>query len=555
MAYLQLLKGSQPRRIEFEGDTLVLGRSPECGVVLDTGAVSRQHAQIVHKGERYFIEDLNSRNGTYVNGNRIDEPTELADNARVKICDYLFTFHSEPAKRATPTLEVEITDKGDSGTIMSTLDASTSTGLSGLVAEVRPEVKLRAVLEITRNLGTVLRLEELLPKILDSLFKIFPQADRGYILLRDDAANRLIPKAIKNRREGGDDSLRISRTIVKKVLDNNQAILLADASSDQQFNMAQSIADFQICSIMCVPLVGQDNRALGIIQVHAEDRRHQFTKEDLDVLVSVASTATIALENARLHEDLLERERVQRELQFAREVQRGFLPSDWPEVPGYGFYAFYEAAHTVGGDYYGFIELPDGRVAISLGDVSGKGMPAALLMAHLASDVRFSATTAGDPAAAVRSVNRSLSEAGLADKFVTLLLMVLDPTKHTLSIVNAGHMPPMIRNRSGEVVEVGENKAGLPLNVSPDPDYKYETISVALEPGATVMVYTDGVSEAMSPTGELFDQNGRLLDTFKNAPADPVQAGEAVIQQVRRHAAGVHQSDDITLICFGRNPA
>jgi serine phosphatase RsbU (regulator of sigma subunit) len=554
MAYLQLLKGGKPGRVELTGDRVLMGRSPECGLVLDTGAVSRHHAQVVRHNETYLIEDLKSRNGTYVNGNRITEPTPLVDNARIKICEYLFTYHSDVVKPPSkPAIDLVMTEgKGDSATVMSTLDASTSNGLSGIIVEVRPEVKLRAMLEISRNLGTVLRVEEVLPKILDSLFKIFPQADRGFILLKDEEKKTLVPKAIKNRREQGDDSLKISRTIVKQVMENGQAMLLADASSDSQFNMSQSISDFRIRSIMCVPLTNQAEKPMGIIQVYTEDRRHQFTQEDLDLLLSVASTAAMAVKNAQMHEEILAKARIERELQFAAEVQRGFLPADWPNVPGYGFYAYYEAAYSVGGDYYGFIDLPENRLAISLGDVSGKGMPAAMLMARLSSDIRFSAITAPDPASAVRSVNRSLSEAGLNDKFVTLLYMVLDTGKHVLSIVNAGHMPVMLRKRNGEIVEIGEEKAGLPLNVAPDPDYEYEMISCELEPGTTALVYTDGVSEAMNPAGDLFGFE-RLRDAFQGAPADPTQAGEAVIREVRNFAAGRHQSDDITLICFGRN--
>jgi sigma-B regulation protein RsbU (phosphoserine phosphatase) len=555
MAYLQLLKGGKPGRIDLSGDRLLMGRNPECNLVLDTGAVSRHHAEVVRTPEAFVINDLQSRNGTYVNGNRITNPTPLTDNARIKICEYLFTFHSDIVKPpSSPEIDLVVTDgKADTATIMSTLDASTSNGLSGVIVEVRPEVKLRAMLEISRNLGSVLRMDDLLPKILDSLFKIFPQADRGFILLRDEAANRLIPKAVKNRRETGDDSLRISRTIVKQVMENGQAILLADASSDQQFNMSQSISDFRIRSIMCVPLVSQQtNQPFGIIQIYTEDRRHQFNQEDLDLLVSVAGTAAIALENARMHEDLLTKARIERELQFAAEVQRGFLPADWPALPGYGFYAFYEAAYSVGGDYYGFVELPGKRLAISLGDVSGKGMPAAMLMARLSSDIRFAAITEPNPGCAVRLVNRSLSEAGLSDKFVTLLYMVLDSEKHEVSVVNAGHMPIMIRKQNGDISEIGEEKAGLPLNVAPDPDYEYQTITFPLEPGTTALVYTDGVSEAMNNANELFGFD-RLRDAFKAAPGDPAEVGEAVIREVRNFAAGRHQSDDITLICFGRN--
>ncbi len=554
MAFLQLLKGGKPGRIDLTNDRTVMGRSPECAMVLDTGAVSRHHAHIVRRNNNFVIEDLNSRNGTYVNGNRITEPTTLADNARIKVCEYLFTFHSDVIKPPSkPAINLIVTEgKGDSATIMSTLDASTSSGLSGLIVEVRPEVKLRALLEISKNIGSTLLVDEVLPKILDSLFKIFPQADRGFILLKDEEKNRLVPKAIKNRREQEDDSLKVSRTIVKQVMENGQAMLLADASSDQQFNMSQSISDFRIRSIMCVPLPGQSGKPIGIIQIYTEDRRQQFTQEDLDLLLSVASTAAMSLENARLHEESLAKARIERELQFAADVQRGFLPADWPELPGYGFYAYYDAAYSVGGDYYGFIDLPDKRLVISLGDVSGKGMPAAMLMARLSSDIRFSAITAPNPAAAVQSVNRSLSEAGLNDKFVTLLYLVLDPSKHVLSIVNAGHMAVMMRKQNGEILEVGEEKAGLPLNVAPDPDYEYEMLDYALEPGTTALVYTDGVSEAMNPEGELFGFD-RLRDAFQKAPANPTEAGEAVIREVRTFAAGRHQSDDITLICFGRN--
>src|SRR5262245_43132358 len=218
MAYLQLLKGGKPGRIDLTADRLVMGRSPECGLVLETVAVSRLHAEVVRADEAFIINDLQSRNGTYVNGNRINAPTPLTDNARIKICEYLFTFHSDVAKPpSAPAIDLVVTEgKADTATIMSTLDASTSNGLSGIVVEVRPEAKLRAMLEISRNLGSVLRVDDVLPKILDSLFKIFSQADRGFILLNDDKAKRLVPKAIKNRREQGDDSLRISRTIVKQ---------------------------------------------------------------------------------------------------------------------------------------------------------------------------------------------------------------------------------------------------------------------------------------------------------------------------------------------------
>lgn len=551
MAYLQILKGSKPGRIDLTSDRAVIGRSPDCSVVLAADAVSRHHMQIVRDGQSFFIEDLQSRNGTFVNGTRVARPTPLTDNALIRVGELLLTFHAGAGKEEEkPHFELFITDEpDDSSEVLSIRNAST-TDTAMLVPEVQAAAKLRAVMEITQSLRSAIRLDDVLPKILDSLFKVLPQADHGSILLMDPTAGRLVPKALKHRRETNDQSLRISKTVVTHVLQNGQAILLADTNKPQ-FELSRSLEDFHIRSIMCAPLLNQKNQPVGIMQVHTEDRQHQFTQEDLDVLVSIASAASIALENAQLHEGLVEQERLRRELQFARDVQRRFLPPGLPVAPGYGFYAYYEAAYAVGGDYYGFIELPDNRLAISLGDVAGKGIPAALMMAHLSSDIRFSAITATDPAAAVGLVKRSLIEAGLDDKLITLLFMVLDKQKHTLSIGNAGHLPPLLRTRDGKIEAIGEVETGLPLNVNLESEYHYQNFHTRLDPGTSILVYTDGVTEALDPAGEMFGFE-RLALTFQNAPADPSQAGEAVIREVRNFAAGRSQSDDITLLCFGR---
>jgi serine phosphatase RsbU (regulator of sigma subunit)/pSer/pThr/pTyr-binding forkhead associated (FHA) protein len=550
MAYLEIIKGSAPARHELAKEKTTIGRHPDCNVVVAVGAVSRFHAQILHKDNQFIIEDLKSRNGTYVNGNRIGGPTVLNPNDRVKICDVLFAFHSDasPRKPSTAFLLTVTEGKGDSSTILTTVDASSSA--SGIAFEVRPEAKLRAVLEISQNVGSILQLAELLPKVLDSLFKIFPQADRGFVLMYDQAANRLVPMAIKNRRPGGDESVRMSRTIVRQVLEKGQAILLADASGDSQFSMSQSIADFRIRSIMCVPLRSTDARPIGILQVHTEDSRQQFTQEDLDLLNSVATIAASRIENAQLHESLLAQERLKKELQFARDVQRSFLPAEWPDVPGYGFFAYYEPANTVGGDYYDFIQVSENRHGCVLADVSGKGVPAALLMARLSSDVRFSAKSDADPALVARRVNRALAESALHEKFVTMLYMALDIGNHELSVANCGHMPPMIRRPNDKIEELGEEQAGLPLNVVND--YEYEGSKTTLEPGTLVLAYTDGVSEAMNPAGDLFGFD-RLREAFLHAPKDAIGCGETLIKEVKAFAAGRAQNDDITLIVVARN--
>jgi serine phosphatase RsbU (regulator of sigma subunit)/pSer/pThr/pTyr-binding forkhead associated (FHA) protein len=541
MAYLAIEKGAPSRRLELGKERLVIGRDAECDLVLDTDLVSRAHARLIRQDSAWRIEDLKSRNGTFLNGLRISAPTALADGDRIGLsADVVLSFHAD-VEAAPPAAAKE---RPVSSTIFATREM-----LEGVRTEARPEAKLRAVLEISRNCGALLKQDELLPKILDSLFRIFVQADHGFILLRDEASEELVPKAVKNR--GGTDlSAPVSHTIVQKAMETGKAILSADALSDAALDMSRSMVALQIRSILCVPLLPQEGPALGVIQLHTQDAKRAFTADDLEVLIGMANTASLALENARMHESLLARERMAREMELAKEVQRGFLPSRFPTVPGYEFHACYEPASSVGGDYYGFVELPDQRLAITLGDVSGKGMPAALLMARLSSDIRFAALTERDPGSAVTSVNRSIGEAAMSDRFVTLLYMVIDLKSHTLWVVNAGHMPPIIRRSGGAIEELGEDVAGLPLNVSPDPDCRFEAAVTKLGPGDLVVAYTDGVSEAASPSGELFGI--ARLRSIVSGSRSPQAAVTEAVSAAHAFAAGGRQGDDITLLCFAR---
>ncbi|MEK6235484.1 MAG: FHA domain-containing protein, partial [Planctomycetales bacterium] len=403
MAVLQILKGvNSGHQYPLEAERAILGRHPDCDVVLEVGAVSRQHAQIVCENEQYFVEDLNSRNGTYLNGRMLEGRALLKDNDRVKICDMLFTFHHEPpgpldettplpeddaAEQEVPGVTVEEDEDGAhvTSTIMSTIKMSDG---GGLRVGVRPEAKLRALIDLYANLSDAIKLDEVLNKILESLFKIFPQADRGFVLLRGDG-EALIPKAVRHRRADSDEQVRVSKTIINQVLTQKESILSADASHDARFNMAESITDFRIRSMMCVPMFDKEGKPVGVLQLDTQDQNQKFEQEDLELLASVGSQAAFMVENAKLHETLLKKRSEEKDMEFANQVQRGFLPDAPPTISGYSFYDFYQPARKVGGDYFDYIPLPDNKLAIVLGDVAGKGVSAALLMAKLSSEVRY----------------------------------------------------------------------------------------------------------------------------------------------------------------------
>jgi phosphoserine phosphatase RsbU/P len=566
MAVLEFLNGERAgERLTLAGTRAVLGRHPECEVVLNVGAVSRQHAQISLVDGQYVIEDLHSRNGTLVNGEMVQTPLALRDGDEVKICDVALAFHSEsPSARAatidaTPDiaadgsafnqfqLDEEDGKAASTSTVMLKLDVTSTREASRLA--VNPETKLRAMVEITNNLSRATEINQILPKVLDSLFNIFSQADRGFVVMTSPEG-RLLPRAFKQRHSKEEEGARLSRTIINEVVKLKQAILSADAATDARFELSQSIADFRIRSMMCAPLVTSEGNVLGVIQIDTLDQRARFNNDDLDVLASVASQAAFAVDNAQLHERQLKQQAVQADLDAARKVQQVLLPSHPPDVEGYQFFDFYEAANQVGGDFYDYVLLRDGRVAVVLADVSGKGVAAALVMSKLSAEVRYSLASEPTAAKAVDQINASFCRSGWEDRFATFVLALLDPREHRVTIVNAGHMPPFIRHASGKVEEVAAEISGLPLGVADG--MTYDAAEISLAPGEMLTLFTDGISEALNPANELYTLE-RLQQKVGMAADNVTTLGRAVLDDVKRHAAGRAQSDDMCLVVFGRN--
>lgn len=549
--------------IELMGDLTVIGRSPECQIVLDPNGVSRRHAEIRRQGDDQYVVDLRSRNKTKVNNVELDpaRPHKLRPGDRINICDVEFAYYLVPPRERQGRGDEMLITEGADDPSLQTLDASRS---STLASAVRPEEKLRAILEITRNLSTELQIEQVAPKVLDSLLELFPQAERLFLMLVDPDTQRLVRKAFKfrpNARRLGLGSnipedempLSISRSIVNHVLVQKKAVLSQDTLNDKALPTSASIAEFRIHSVMCVPLLTPDNQALGIIQLDTSERKH-FAQEDLDVLAAVASQAAIAIQNAQMHESMIARERLDRDLKLAEQVQKRFLPSSLPIVAGYEFFAHYNPAYEVGGDYYDFVPLAGNRLAIALADVSGKGVAAALMMAKFSGDTRYCILTEDGPAKAAESLNDLLCAAGIEEKFITLSLNLVDGNTDRLTLASAGHLPLLIRRASGTVEEVGEEVAGFPLGIMPGTEYRQ--IEIQLHPGDVVVVYSDGVTDARSPDEELYDTKDtrRLVKRIADAPGGPQAVGKAILQDLREFSAGHSQADDITLICFGPLP-
>ncbi|MFH1920071.1 MAG: FHA domain-containing protein [Planctomycetota bacterium] len=425
---------TEGKRIDYElkeGQNLI-GRHPDCPIAITDRTVSGRHAVIHGEGGEFVLQDIGSSNGTFVNQRQIEGRVKLNHNDAIRFGDSHARFHDpadQPAATggSSPATVVNVQAKPDLDAGQVKIDEAYTATITGEVAragrfgvlDVNPEAKLKAVLEISNSLAGTLDLATLLPKILDSLFSIFKHADRGCILLKDERTGEMVPRAMRHRREDEDSSVRLSRTIVSKVLSEKAGILSADAATDDAFSESQSIADLKIRSMMCVPLLGLDGEALGILSIDSQNPLGQFTRDDLDILMTVAGQAALAYENARLVQAYADKQKQDAELDLARSVQRALLPTELPTAEGYQFYASYDAARAVGGDM--------------------------------------------------------------------------------------------------------------------------------------ILITTDGVEEAMNPEGDLYGTE-RVLELVKNGPPEAEELGKLLLADVRRHASGRPQSDDITIMTFGRNP-
>jgi serine phosphatase RsbU (regulator of sigma subunit) len=295
--------------------------------------------------------------------------------------------------------------------------------------------------------------------------------------------------------------------------------------------------------------MGPSQEPLGILHLETNDPLQAFHREDLDVLVTIATVAGQAVENARAYQARLLLDRQQREMTMARDMQLQFLPQQRPELQGYKFFDYYQPAAHVGGDYYGYIPLSDGRLAVALGDVAGKGVPAALLMARLSAETRACLADAGTPGEAVTRLNSLLVGSSWGDRFVTFVLCLLDRQRHEITVVNAGHPDPVVRPANGEVIELGTAEKGLPLGfLVGEP---YQEAHYRLQPGDLVLLYTDGISEAHNSRDELYGP-ARVRRMVAAGPDNVESLCEALLDDVDQFLQGWPQSDDICLVCFRR---
>jgi serine phosphatase RsbU (regulator of sigma subunit)/pSer/pThr/pTyr-binding forkhead associated (FHA) protein len=537
---LTVIKGPNAgRRYPLDDRCTVIGRQPDAAIYLESLAVSRSHAQITCEDGVYYVQDIGSSNGTYVNGHRIVGRVPLTDRDTVQIGPYELGLVVEPP--SGPSAE-------PAQVIRARVDAQASNHT--LFAQ-NPGHKLQLMLQIAHDLGHTLDLDPLLGRLLEHLLRLFPPADRGMALLCE--GDRLVVRAQRTRYPGEAHDFPYSRTIVRRALEEGAGLLSEDVRGDRNLVLSATLVSLNLRSFLCVPLLGWEGRRLGVIQLDCLRAGQAFRPEDLEMLTAISLQAAVVLQNAAYHAERLREERLRQEILLARDIQQQFLPSGF-ELIGKTAELFARClpAREVSGDLYDFFRLADGRLAFFVGDVSGKGMPAALFMIAVRSLARHLAPSATGAADFLQRLNTALANDNPTHLFVTMMFGIYDSKDGSVLLANGGHPPPLLRRADGQV-EVVPIKPGLLLGSAPVPLRACDT-RVELRPGETLILYTDGYVEGTAPDGKTEFGVDRLREAL-GGPRTAMSLEQCMVETslaVRRFTCKDELEDDQTLLLLRR---
>ncbi|MDD5645234.1 MAG: SpoIIE family protein phosphatase [bacterium] len=404
---------------------------------------------------------------------------------------------------------------------------------------------LKKLIAVGGIINSTLDISELLDRAMKVAENIM-NVEASALMLIDENTDELVFKIAH-----GDAGEKVKEIRLKKgqgiagwVAKEEKPLVINDVENDSRhFKGADARSGFKTRAILCVPLIAR-NRTIGVLQVLNPISRKEFIDEDQELLESFSSMVAIAVENARMHKSLLEKQRVEHELEIGHQIQQNFLPSEFPSSENLILNAKNIPALELGGDFFDFLDFSEGKVGLVIGDVSGKGVPAALFMVRAMSEIRFHAALSKGVGELMGEINNALVDQSMMGMFITLLIGILDCREGIITFANAGHHPFLIRGKDGSVRETF-CKTGLPAGIMPG--VKYEESVAELKKGETIIGYTDGITEARSAKGEEFGEE-RLKNLIKHKKLDAGEIIQYILDDVEGFFRGVPQHDDLTLI-------
>ena len=407
---------------------------------------------------------------------------------------------------------------------------------------------LANLIKVSQIISSTLDLDNLLTTIME-IAKDVMHAEASSLMLLNEKTNELVFKvALGEKGKELKEKLRLKagEGICGWVLQHEKPAIVANVEKDpRHFRKADAITGFKTRNLICVPLKAKD-KTIGIIEAMNSLNKPAFDETDLEIFTAFASQSAVAIENARLHKTLLEQQKVEQELLIARNIQQSFLPKRIPHLDRVSFGAINEPAQSIGGDLYDIFCLTGTRVGITIGDVAGKGIPAALFMVKGMSDFRFHVSGNTVCSDVLNKVNKSL-EGNTLGIFITMIYCIIDTEKMVFEYSNAGHCEPIIIRSKDRSTQVLEGARNLPLGIMPERKYHYE--KVPLEYGDTIFLYTDGVIEARNPAGEQFGTE-KLCSILRETDRYPEGLVETVKNVVDEFAQGLPQHDDFTAVAL-----
>ena len=516
-----------------------IGRQTGNELVLRDSRISRQQAQLTTTNGSCFIEDLGSRHGTFVNGERISGLHLLAakDTVDFGMPDSFKVVYLGDE----PTLE-ELIEQVER-------PAPATPGAQGLY-------HLGVLLEVARTLGSGLSLEDVLSAVVDAAIRI-TRTERGVLLLANEEGEL---KPVVARDAKGEliaaDHLKISSGVLKRVATSRRELIVSDTGEDAGVNQQASVASLSLLTIVAIPveklpvvasvdltITSEESDLLGVLYLDSRSPSAAFTEIDREVVRTLAREAANVIENARLFSAARAKARLDHEIEIASQIQRQLLPKAFPQMSHVAVTASTLACHSVGGDCFDVVELSGGRHGFFVGDVAGKGIAASLL-ATLLQGVFYTTAALDIPIAEVtKRVNQFLCERSSEDRYATLFYGILDPAGN-LEYVNAGHVPPLVRRSSGELTEL--SSSNFPVGMFQEADFN--SARVSLSAGDYLVIYSDGVSEARNLRDDMFEQErlNALMRDFSGSSVE--ELAEAIQTGVRNFTGGAPQADDITMV-------
>ena len=513
----------------------------------DDPSTSRRHAEFRRENGLWTVRDLGSTHGTLVNGQTVAEPVALQQGDEILIGQFTFWFGKVGRPEPSPpplsalsgkTIAMSVAD------IMSTVigPEDGATAPSQIPGIESPQARAFAIMSrATEDLVA----QRPLPQVLERFMDMVSEAcspERAAILLLQGSPPRLEVQA----KRGGGEQLEVSRTIADLVIQGKQAIIIEDAEMDQQVAGSESIMLQGIRSAMCVPL-WNNREVLGILYVDSPNR-DSFSRDDLALVTLLGNVVAVKIENVRLFQRDQAMREIEKELSLAARIQQRLLPAEPPVVPGYQLAGMNVPCKAVGGDTFDYLMRDNGRLGIALGDVSGKGIGAALIMAMFQSAFRAHAGTDIGLRELVSRLNRAVCENAEAGKFITFFCAEVDLEQHVLRYVNAGHNPPLLIRSGGEVEKL--STGGIILGFMPDSSYN--VAETGMGPGDVLVMYSDGITETFSPAEEEYGEARLQQVLLAERGRSPAEIQDAIVRSVAEFSAGGQQDDDMTLSLLKR---